>query len=250
MSKNRISPNEHASKLPIGKVMVGNNGAKWIVIERKNGSHHWAPLSPENKLNAKAQTDNKEIENPTVKDLQNITAIEYNRPDQKTYKIFFGEIATSFAFEDKYHMTGDTFQVNKEFYPELQKPPWILAKVSSIAYVFGEYFPLKEYKLKLYHDNDAAQTGFVDMTAITKKEMNRIDNYNLWLKIYGTVAGKNFDWADRESLLMARQKISPRILFVGHTRGGDVGAALFVHHNKMKQIDSLIIDVNHLFELS
>ena len=46
-SSTRKSPTAHAAGLKLGTVKVGNDGKKWIVVERKNGSHYWVPYIKE-----------------------------------------------------------------------------------------------------------------------------------------------------------------------------------------------------------
>jgi hypothetical protein len=39
----------------------------------------------------------------------------------------------------------------------------------------------------------------------------------------------------------AFMKVFPSVLFLGETPGGDVGASVFVHLNKNKEIDSIVL---------
>jgi hypothetical protein len=73
-------------------------------------------------------------------------------------------------------------------------------------------------------------------------------SYDTWIATYKR--GREFlRWDNRAALREIRRRVSERIVFVGDTAGGDVGAHLFLHKNG-GQIDSIIIDNNCLFSAS
>lgn len=122
---------------------------------------------------------------------------------------------------------------------------WLVYK-SNIgnAYRFGPRYKLHKYKFLLGHGNDGAQTGFVDVTGATTKELNNLSNSDVWEEATG---GFRFSW-DAKDVLKKVQVVLPRVVFVGETVGGDVGANLYVHaRSKDGVIDSLIIDNEYFF---
>ena len=105
------------------------------------------------------------------------------------------------------------------------------------AYVFGSMYPLKQYQCVGSHGNDGAQTGI--LLLLPKKTVDpRLNNPKLWKKILGRY---EYDY-NRPTLLDDLQRqMSDKILFIGETRGGDVGASIFIHRDQNRSIDSIRI---------
>ena len=115
--------------------------------------------------------------------------------------------------------------------------PWI----KSNAYLFGPLFDINSYNTVAIHENDVGQTGLLDVTNITAEELRVINNYNLWINAYELDSRRKYvSWSSAQHLRRAKQMISNRIMFVGDTEGGDVGAKLLVHRT-IGIIDSIII---------
>jgi len=116
------------------------------------------------------------------------------------------------------------------------------------AYFFGsKKFPLDQYKFLGGHGNDVAQTGLIDEELMAQNmiDLGSDNSYeNIWLKSYGK--STNYSWDNKSSLKKIR-KIFPEVLFVGNTKGGDVGAHLYAHYDKDNNIDGLIIENNCVF---
>ncbi len=134
-------------------------------------------------------------------------------------------------------------KVTEEFYPVLCGVPAKVHKATGNAYIFGERFPLEEYKLIGEHSNDMAQTGFIDFDLIP---VDGVPNYEeVWTSSY-----PDSKWELRNSLKKL-QKDAPFVLWVGETVGGDVGASIYAHFKQgTRHIDGLIVDVNCLIDRS
>jgi hypothetical protein len=131
------------------------------------------------------------------------------------------------------------FEVTWKFYRKLLKMPKSIDVDDGNAYIFGRRFSLDNYRFAGGHGNDGAQTGFIDITGATADEVERIRRDPLWLSIYEAA---KWNWDDRAALESVRRQISPRILFVGRTEGGDVGADLYIHKNSIGEVDGVIIE--------
>ena len=191
-------------------------------IKKTSGSKK--KISPKKKISSKTSKKLKPlIRNSTI-------------PRDKNYRISFCEPGMG--------IDPSGFRVNKEFYKELQKYPITRECSAGNAFIFGHSFPLKEYKKEKEMVNDGAMTGLIDITNITQEEENRIDNNSrLWLKIM-----EDHDYKEDKNFLQdVQNKISKRILFAGRTKGGDVGAYLYVHRDSRDEIDGLIIENNCIF---
>ncbi len=147
--------------------------------------------------------------------------------------IFIGEPATA---------NGFIIKVTPKFLEVLRKKPKYVSRSDGNAYVFGEL--KSEYYEIGSHMNDVAQTGIIHAKGV--KNWNDITGFNnsidIWLDIYDVKKKGPIRWDNRKLLSKAQTIISDKILFVGDTDGGDVGAAALVHLNSKKEIDSLIID--------
>ena len=132
-------------------------------------------------------------------------------------------------------------QVTNDFISVLKNKPKCITEKDGNAYIFGERHAHGKYALIASHGNDIGQTGLVDLTDITENDIENINDAKAWNWAY-----PKFDWDDRKAL-KELQKTADRILFVGQTVGGDVGAKLYVHRDKSGDIDSMVIDNNCLF---
>lgn len=150
------------------------------------------------------------------------------KTDQEESTILFCEPST---LRNVHRNFGFSFKVPFSFIKLLLKNVQIQELEDSNMYYFGKIFHLSEYCNIEYHMNDIAQTVFVDVTKITKSEENQLTNMNKWESFL----------EDKNNLPEIRKTISPRILFLAETPGGDVGATLFAHFNKQHEIDGLMI---------
>jgi len=133
------------------------------------------------------------------------------------------------------------FKVNSQFYKVLTRKPKISkCRGMGNAYIFGKRYPLGEYKKIGSHGNDGAQTGFVDLEKWLNNQTK--SDHDIWSKSYKP----KWDWDDRVALKKVQQ-VYPEMIFVGQTVGGDVGADLYAHYDRKKEIDSLIIENYCLF---
>jgi hypothetical protein len=218
----RKSPIAHAAKQIAGTYAKGTDGNIYVVTERKDGTLYWK------------------------KTILADTKIPKKYPKTSKHLIAVGEVSSTIISARGFSVH---IKVNDDFYSQLKKKP--KAKICKDkgmllgnAYIFGPLYK-NGYVHLGYHGNDAAQTGLLDMTKITKNELDKITAYEPWTEIY-LAKKKVTPWDDRSKLPIVQKQISPRILFVGETIGGDVGADVYVHlHNN--EIDSLIIDNNCLF---
>jgi hypothetical protein len=164
------------------------------------------------------------------------------RPDERkgaVYSILFGE---------PYNLGNDgkVFKVTWDFYKILKKKPKVRKSNAGNAYIFGRHFPWDEYKHVGSHGNDGAQTGFIDLTGASRVEIQRLRSDEAWHDIYGAV---DYDWDNSDALKAIRKQLSERILFVGETVGGDVGADLYLHKDSNGHVDGAIIDNNYIFHV-
>ena len=231
MNKKYLIPSPKGNGYPahsekIGTKKKGNNGKLWIVKKRSNGSHYWAPL-------AKSSVKKSSVKKSSIKN--------------KKRKIYFGEITAHRSMEKSTFEGSNFINVSNKMLKLLSKKPKYINCDYGNSYIFGTRYPLKSYKKILSHYNDVAQTGLIDVTDITEDEKNTIRDSKLWNKVYCPSRQKCKPWDYRPYLITIRKEISPRILFVGETYGGDVGADLYIHFNSKKEIDSLIIENNCLF---
>ena len=134
--------------------------------------------------------------------------------------------------------------VTQKFYEILLKKPKYVVCDRGNSYIFGPKFPIKDYIYVTGHGNDGAQTGLLDYDKWLAHPEDQSYS-DLWHRLYLT-KGKMLPW-DNRAALKKMQAAFPEIIFVGETRGGDVGADLFVHRNKRGEIDSLIIENECLF---
>jgi hypothetical protein len=205
----RKAPNEHASETPIGKLATGNDGCIYQVVLRKDGTKYWKR---------------------TI-----LVPGKYKIKSSKN-KILVGEIYIDNG--------GPVFNVTDEFLKVLARKPKSIRSGKGLsqgnAYVFGKLYSTGYY-LAGSHNNDGAQTGILNSANIKSDEFAKIHDFKLWKKLYFREKFKR--WEDRTTLSEVRKTISNRILFVGDTDGGDVGANIFIHLDN-GNIDSIIIDNN------
>lgn len=135
-----------------------------------------------------------------------------------------------------------TLKVSDKFLKTIKKAPKKIIKRPDNAYIFGKKYKLSDYKKIGDHSNDMASTGIL-LYDINQQKMNEIKNSDLWNEIYhiDKKYKKSLNWDDRKALKKIQAQLSDKILFVGETIGGDVGADVYVHRTN-KCIDSIIID--------
>lgn len=159
-----------------------------------------------------------------------------------------GELTSGIVFGKG--MFSVKLQVNDKMIKNIEKPPKgekFYDKRVGNYYCFGPFLKGREYEVVGRIGNDVAQVGIILLDGITKQEEERIKNDGLWTNIF-RVNKKYLPWDDRKSLARVRTEISPRILFVGETVGGDVGCDVLIHRDKSKNIDSIILD-NRVFNV-
>ena len=132
---------------------------------------------------------------------------------------------------------SNKIKVTADFYKVLKKKPKRRTCKYGNAYIFGKNFKTNDYKLIGSHGNDVAQTGFVDMDLWSNNNSDKMDK----------TIGDRYDW-DNRKLVKDVQKAVPAILWFGTTDGGDVGADLYAHYNKKKQIDGFIVENNCMYQ--
>lgn len=242
----RKSPEQSATLYKVGTKKTGNDGNIWIITENKNGIKRWQLFKKKQNGSIKKTLKKSSIKKTSRKGSIKKTSKKGSKDtSKKKYTIRFCEPST---MPDTTFLSTD-FKITEKYYKILTKPPkgLINNKDPSNAYVFGKLFKLDQYVKIGGHVNDIAQTGFVDVTGATKDELKKIANDNeIALRIY---ENNNYNWDSRDVLKEIQKKISKRILFVGNTVGGDVGAALYAHYDTNKQIDGLIIDNYYFFRL-
>ncbi len=129
---------------------------------------------------------------------------------------------------------GIGLEVTADFYDSYLKSRPICIKTDNDegnAYIFGSRYPVNTYIYVGYHNNDFANTSVIDYTD-SQKPVN-----SEWMTDLD-----NFDYDTIEYNEIAKSKDS-RILFMGETVGGDVGASVYVHLDENNDVNSIIIDV-------
>lgn len=140
------------------------------------------------------------------------------------------------------------FHVTNNFLRTLKRKPKYIKCDRGNAYIFGKRYKINDYIFLGEIGNDGGQCGLVDITEANKKELVDITQTEKWLEIFMPTKRKFIKWDDRTALQKVQKNISERILFVGETFGGDVGAALFGHFDQNNNLNSIIIDVFCIFE--
>lgn len=226
--KGRPSPTAHAADTPVNTQAKGSDGFIYICTERTNKTKYWK---------------------------KTILATGKVPAAKGKHVIAVGEVSSPIILSG---LGGVQLKVTDNFLEVLKKKPKYISKTGGNAYVFG-LMPTTESKYYFagHHGNDGAQTGILNLSGLTRKdmtqkpkqyrtyysdEMTSIFNYDKWLKIYMPSKKVFHDWENRQLLPKVHHEISDRIIFVGTTHGGDVGANVYVHLNNKKEIDSLIID--------
>jgi hypothetical protein len=156
--------------------------------------------------------------------------------------------------ESQNRFTCITVRVTESFLNVLKQPPLQYRRPGppmsreskrrrGNAYVFGPIIENSDYIRLGYHGNDVAQTGVLDATDMKDDEYKQIRKLTKWHQIYHDPNTKECTrWDDQECLKKVQAEISPRVLFVGETDGGDYGATVYAHINDKNEIDSLAID--------
>lgn len=216
----RPSPSKHASDEKVGTISKGNDGHLYIVSERANSIKYWRPLRIFDDKLPKITGNNKII---------------VTEPSA-----FDGYISAR---------TGCVLRVTDEFIEVLRKKPKYVTSASGNAYIFGTFYKSKWYYCGS-HGNDVAQTGIIALPFKYCPKIqgkSRAEIYKIWLQLYGYTKKTHNRWDDRATIKNVRSEISPNILFVGETNGGDVGASVFAHITRGK-IDALVIDNDCIFQ--
>lgn len=129
---------------------------------------------------------------------------------------------------------GVGLAVSNDFYANhLKIRPTCIKNVDSDgnAYIFGSRYKQDSYIYVGNHYNDFANTSIIDYT----ESQSPVESE--WMLNVG-----NCDYETPEYNEIAKSKDN-RILFMGETMGGDVGASVFVHLDENNEVDSIIIDV-------
>jgi hypothetical protein len=162
-----------------------------------------------------------------------------NYPSSSRNVIAVGELMTSLIFSD----WSIKLKVNDRFLGTLYKAPKSFDSNNSNAYWFG-YNGKDDWIDMGEHGNDVASTGIMLMNGIVDNEEKEIIKATNDNRDY---LGKKYKYLYPHQLVLdARKLISERILFVGATIGGDVGASVLIHLDKNNEINGLIIN-NHYF---
>jgi hypothetical protein len=167
-----------------------------------------------------------------------------NKNSNMTYNILFCEPTTQFSKEDLYY--SYEFRIHSDFYVHLLHFPIkkynVYNKINYNVYIFGKFFndELSKYKYMGFHKTIHGQTGFVDITGISKMEKEKLADNKLWNQIIG----EQLNWGTVIMNERVKKNMSNRVLFIGDTVSGnkmDVGCDLFAHFDSNNNIDSLII---------
>ena len=133
-------------------------------------------------------------------------------------------------------------QLSPAFFKTVTKRPKVLRNKKGNAYVFGPLFHRLTYKFAGHHYNDGAQTGIVLMDK--NVDVRRITNERVWDRVIDMTT----HWEDPRVLRMVRKELSKNVVFLGETDGGDGGADVYIHRNRLTdKIDSIIIDNGYFF---
>lgn len=229
----------HASNINIKK--KGKDGNIWIVKKIKNGTKRWIKYnssketSKEKSKKHKKSIKTKPSERTSYK--KDIYTL-YNKKKivnvkSKKHNIIFCEPST---YTGPGLFVSDVIKVTPGFYSILQKNPKRKTCKDGNSYIFGNTYNLSDYKYIDSHDNDIAQTGFIDVDIWNKKDENNI---------HKALKGR-YDWDNKKTIREVKKAV-PSVIWFGTTDGGNMGANLYAHYNKKKEIDGFIIDNNCLF---
>lgn len=136
----------------------------------------------------------------------------------------------------------DNFVVNDKMYNIILNGPKSHSNNSNNGYLFGDLYPLNEYKKLLWHQNVHAATGFLDLDLdLFIFRNNDCDDDEI------TEITSEFNCNDEEDhkLIVELRERFPEILWIGMTEGGDVGARLYVHYDSHNEINSIIVDTGN-----
>lgn len=208
----------HVSKVGLRK--KGKDGNMWVVKKISNGSKRWVKYS-------------KKTTNSLVKRPKNSGVKSNVTTNKKYHKIIFCEPST---YMGPGLFVSGVIKVTPAFYETLKKKPKRKTCEYGNAYIFGKLHKKSDYKFIGSHGNDVAQTGFIDV--------------DIWVdgdgdKMYKSLKGR-YEWDNRKTVTDV-QKAVPSVIWFGTTDGGDVGADLYAHYNKQKQIDGLIVENDCMF---
>lgn len=217
----------HASRVNSRK--KGKDGNWWVVKKIATGSKRWVKHTKKDTNKTQKSSPKKLSKKSSHKDNKYIRKI----PLKKYRTIIFCEPST-YIGPGRY--VSDKIKITSEFYKTLKKKPKSRICEYGNSYIFGPSFNKKEYKFIGSHANDIAQTGFIDVDMWTKEDSDKLEK----------TIDDRYDWENREILKDIHMNV-PSVLWIGKTRGGDVGADLYAHYNKKKQIDGLIVENNCMY---
>lgn len=149
---------------------------------------------------------------------------------KQLHTIHFNELPSQNPDENIFH-------VNDDMYLILKSNPVCYGEDE--AYVFGHLYPLDEYKEILWHGNDHASTGFLDLTLF---QQLRPDHYN------DDQYDEIVECTSENDYLAWIRMHYPEILWLG-TTPGDTGATLYAHYDNFGDINGLIVEINHFFAI-
>lgn len=278
----RPSPSDSATKFAVGTVRTGNDGGWWVIKESATKVRRWVKVaSPAAKTSKSKSLAAKTSKSKTPAAKTSVPVARSKPPAAKTSKT--SKTSTSKSKDATGELTfvalpklpasrlagdrlvkfcepmtqidskmGIEFRVTAAFLGALRRRPKSYANRAAAgnAYVFGRLRPIATYACLGGCGNDAAQIGLVDVTGLDRKGRKELagaadEKFELcYIMGGGTRRRKLTDWDDRDCLRRLRLELSPRILFVGETFGGDVGADLLVHLAPSGAVDGLIIDNN------
>lgn len=200
----RKSPQQHAGDYEEGVLKIGEDKHYYIVTGRIDGSKYWRK-----------------------------TILGHNKYKQikSKNKIKIGELFSD-VLTRNYFVT-DAFL--KVLHNQPMKKMWKWGN----AYIYGNY--AKDNWIYVgCHGNDMGTTGIALDTGDFQKISNALSEYIIKNKNYPN----DNQWDNVNYLKNIKKNVSDNILFLGATYGGDVGAEIYVHLDKSRNIDGLILDNN------
>lgn len=230
----RKSPTESATQFAPNTKRKGNDGNLWIVKLDKNEVHRWA---------LDTQTE------------ENLTKKTSPRSPSRYYTIRYGEASTN--------LWGGTFEVNNRMFRKLFETPQILKNSEGYdaGYLFGKRYAKHKYEEIGSHGNDVAQTSMIlevcDESALQKLKLKK-KAFSLKNGLPDVAVGVTIDRISKKhkyrwnwnhpEFIQELRSAEPRLVWIGETFGGDVGASYWVHRKTDGDIDSVIVSVSYFEE--